>query len=269
PRAACLPRPSPLGSGRCRSRSSPELPPRSPGKWTDCSPARPSKRLPTAERSTPSCMISQSGAAMTRRRRATASSCASSNPPSAPRRAQGTERTLLADDDPATRTCSRYISSARAWKRLGDIRACFRGRGGQHVAVYTAARSRIDRRSGGHGHHHVGSSLEQAARRRRTGADRYSPVSIASVGVGLCLSPLAQESTARVEFNRYTNVLIHLQDPVSVAIDESGHIYVAESSAHQVSVLSRDGTEIIRIGKRGSGPGELCGPRGVAVSHDG
>jgi DNA-binding beta-propeller fold protein YncE len=83
------------------------------------------------------------------------------------------------------------------------------------------------------------------------------------------MTQTAPAPAVKVEFNRYQGVLSGLHDPVSVAVDEAMHIYIVERTAHQVRVMSRDGTEIARIGQRGSGPGELCGPHGIAVARDG
>ncbi len=61
-----------------------------------------------------------------------------------------------------------------------------------------------------------------------------------------------------------------LQRPCGVAVDvERDRIYVADAGAHQVVVLSGEGSEIGRIGRRGPGPGEFNFPTYVTLSPDG
>src|SRR5262245_12465827 len=68
------------------------------------------------------------------------------------------------------------------------------------------------------------------------GKERNRPVS--SSWLCLCVWLMTQTGPAtpavKVEFNRYQGVLSGLHDPVSVAVDEAGHIYVVERTAHQV-----------------------------------
>lgn len=61
-----------------------------------------------------------------------------------------------------------------------------------------------------------------------------------------------------------------LQRPCGVAVDaERDRIYVADAGAHQIVVMSGDGTEIGRIGRRGTGPGEFNFPTYVVLGRDG
>lgn len=46
-------------------------------------------------------------------------------------------------------------------------------------------------------------------------------------------------------------------------------IFVADSAAHQIVVLSGDGKELARIGERGSGPGQFNFPTNVAIDRHG
>ena len=61
-----------------------------------------------------------------------------------------------------------------------------------------------------------------------------------------------------------------LERPCGVAIDvDRDRIFVADAGAHQVVVLSGDGTEIGRIGRRGTGPGEFNFPTYLTLAPDG
>lgn len=65
-----------------------------------------------------------------------------------------------------------------------------------------------------------------------------------------------------------------LKRPCGIAIDARGgaepaRIYVADSAAHQVVVLTPDGTESARFGTRGIAPGEFNFPTNVAVDRRG
>lgn len=61
-----------------------------------------------------------------------------------------------------------------------------------------------------------------------------------------------------------------LKRPCGICVHEaSGRIYVADSAAHQVVVMSSAGQELTRIGKRGTAPGEFNFPIDVAVDHQG
>ncbi len=50
---------------------------------------------------------------------------------------------------------------------------------------------------------------------------------------------------------------------------EATRIFVADSAAHQIVVLSGDGKELARIGERGSGPGQFNFPTNVAIDRQG
>jgi DNA-binding beta-propeller fold protein YncE len=59
-----------------------------------------------------------------------------------------------------------------------------------------------------------------------------------------------------------------LHDPAAVAIDEDGLIYIADSTAHRVVVLDRQGQVVASWGQLGSQPGQFRGPTGIAVSDE-
>ncbi len=62
----------------------------------------------------------------------------------------------------------------------------------------------------------------------------------------------------------------HLSRPCGVAFDQARQrVIVADTGAHQIVVLSPDGDELARIGRRGSGPGEFNYPTNVAVDSRG
>ncbi|CAN5464646.1 6-bladed beta-propeller [soil metagenome] len=61
-----------------------------------------------------------------------------------------------------------------------------------------------------------------------------------------------------------------LKRPCGIAIHATTRrIYVADSAAHQVVVLSANGQELVRIGKRGSADGEFNFPISVAIDRQG
>jgi DNA-binding beta-propeller fold protein YncE len=60
-----------------------------------------------------------------------------------------------------------------------------------------------------------------------------------------------------------------LPDPVSVAFDASGLLYVLDQERSRVLVFDRGGKIIRTIGSRGSGPGKLLNPSAIAVSSSG
>lgn len=61
-----------------------------------------------------------------------------------------------------------------------------------------------------------------------------------------------------------------LKRPCGIAIEPAtGHIFVADALAHQIVILSRDGAELSRIGRRGSQPGEFNFPTQLAFDTQG
>ncbi len=56
-----------------------------------------------------------------------------------------------------------------------------------------------------------------------------------------------------------------LNMPQGMAIDESGHLWVADSGNHRVAEFSLEGKLISVTGKRGSGEGEFVNPTGGAI----
>ena len=54
----------------------------------------------------------------------------------------------------------------------------------------------------------------------------------------------------------------------SIAVDSEGMLYVSDWGNDRVQVFTRDGQFVRSFGKKGSGQGELNGPRGVCVDAD-
>jgi len=48
--------------------------------------------------------------------------------------------------------------------------------------------------------------------------------------------------------------------PSALFLDDAGNVYVPDGSHHSVLVFDSDGTFLRRIGKEGSGPGEITAP---------
>lgn len=62
----------------------------------------------------------------------------------------------------------------------------------------------------------------------------------------------------------------HFMRPCGLTIHSiTRRIYVADSAAHQVVVLSANGQELVRVGKRGNLPGEFNFPISVAIDRQG
>src|SRR3990172_815055 len=60
-----------------------------------------------------------------------------------------------------------------------------------------------------------------------------------------------------------------LYRPTDVAFDEDGNIYIADTGRSRVLVFRSTGQFSRKIGKKGTGKGELIEPVGVSVSKDG
>jgi hypothetical protein len=58
-------------------------------------------------------------------------------------------------------------------------------------------------------------------------------------------------------------------DPVDIASDREGKIFVLERSAARVRVLDEEGVELASFGSAGSGPGEFSEPSGIDVDSEG
>lgn len=55
--------------------------------------------------------------------------------------------------------------------------------------------------------------------------------------------------------------------PFGIAVDHLGQLYIADYDNHLVQVVRPDGTELRRIGRWGSGPGQFSSPRGLALDR--
>lgn len=60
-----------------------------------------------------------------------------------------------------------------------------------------------------------------------------------------------------------------LQEPVGIAVDLKGDVYVADSRNRRIVKLHGDGRFVFQFGESGSGPGQFEKPLDVAVSTDG
>jgi hypothetical protein len=57
-------------------------------------------------------------------------------------------------------------------------------------------------------------------------------------------------------------------NPIGIALDGQGNLYVADSQNHRIQKLSTNGGRpIAQFGTKGTGPGQFNGPIGVAIDH--
>jgi YVTN family beta-propeller protein len=81
----------------------------------------------------------------------------------------------------------------------------------------------------------------------------------------------AWESTAPLFVNRVNGAPIvpsTMQAPAGVAVDDSGHVYVADQLRHRILKFTSTGQFLLAWGTQGSGPGQFESPRDVAVDQD-
>lgn len=62
---------------------------------------------------------------------------------------------------------------------------------------------------------------------------------------------------------------LRFQEPVGIAVDRQGYVYVADSRNRRVVKLSGDGKFMLQFGEQGTGPGRFEKPMDVAVSSSG
>jgi len=55
-------------------------------------------------------------------------------------------------------------------------------------------------------------------------------------------------------------------DPLGIAVDGAGRIYVADAGDHQVKVYDEAGNHLRSLGREGQGPGEFAGPGAITVA---
>ena len=56
--------------------------------------------------------------------------------------------------------------------------------------------------------------------------------------------------------------------PWDVAFDNTGNVYVADTSGHRIQVFTAEGKFLRKFGKKGSGDGELDFPSSVSIDCD-
>jgi DNA-binding beta-propeller fold protein YncE/plastocyanin len=92
-------------------------------------------------------------------------------------------------------------------------------------------------------------------------------ISITLVSSSLYLLPLAysQELSFLPMFQEFGAPGGKLRWPEGIAVDQQGHVYVADTGNNRIQVFSSNGTYISKWGKYGSGNGTLNLPTGIAV----
>jgi len=66
-----------------------------------------------------------------------------------------------------------------------------------------------------------------------------------------------------------TNTNVRLFQPINLALDSQGRIYVGDFGAYRIQVFDKDGNYIRTVGKNGDNYGEFARLKGIAVDHDG
>jgi len=65
-----------------------------------------------------------------------------------------------------------------------------------------------------------------------------------------------------------TNINVKLFQPINLAVDQAGRIYVADLGAYRVQVFAPDGKFLRSVGHYGDNFGEFSRLKGIAVSHE-
>ena len=58
-------------------------------------------------------------------------------------------------------------------------------------------------------------------------------------------------------------------DPAGIAVDGEGNLYVSDMKQHRIHKLSATGEPLAQFGEKGSAPGQLTDPVGLAVDAGG
>ncbi|XP_041379764.1 LOW QUALITY PROTEIN: RING finger protein nhl-1-like [Gigantopelta aegis] len=57
-------------------------------------------------------------------------------------------------------------------------------------------------------------------------------------------------------------------NPVDIAIDRRGLVYVSDTNNHRIQIFTSEGTVYIQFGTKGSGPGQLSYPLGIVIDDN-
>ncbi len=79
----------------------------------------------------------------------------------------------------------------------------------------------------------------------------------------------ADKAGAAGLLGRYSSTISGLRGPCSAAIDQRGHIYLAERDAARISVFDRTGRTILTFGERGTAAGQFLEPTAIALTPSG
>lgn len=84
----------------------------------------------------------------------------------------------------------------------------------------------------------------------------------------LCVPALAFDTA---QLKRVVPAPAGIKSPalVAVAVSPTSSLWVCDFANHQIHLYSDNGEFVRSLGKRGAGPGEFSGPRGIAVAKDG
>ena len=116
-----------------------------------------------------------------------------------------------------------------------------------------------------------GLKLEKGWRMRSTMEELHRVLGRGLLGLGV----LAVAVAASPEAYRFERVVPPLQqpwyflEPLGVAVDIYGAVYVADTQHHRVQKFTSDGHVIARWGRLGSGDGQFTGPTAIAVDTAG
>ena len=81
--------------------------------------------------------------------------------------------------------------------------------------------------------------------------------------------PIVISDEPFLEFGKYGTSDREFDDPQGVAVDDRGHIYVADRGNDRVQIFDRSGAHLRSFGTFGTGDGEFNKPYGIAIANNG
>ena len=88
-------------------------------------------------------------------------------------------------------------------------------------------------------------------------------------GVDISGSPFTLPLIPSIMRDKPVKMISGLNGPSGIAVCDNGDIVVAESDAHCVTIVNKEGKKVRSFGRKGTKEGQFTYPRGVAISNDG